>query len=184
MSSRGGKRVLSYEERVLWSTITRSISPLAGRTVENETEDEAPAPAPASPSRVRASVTAATIAPPPKPKAPPLAPLGRRMRQRVARGREAIDARFDLHGLTQAEAHAALSRFLHSAGGRGARLVLIITGKGRRGGEPGVLRRQVPLWLALPEFRDLVIGFEDAHVAHGGEGALYVRLRRQRGEGD
>ena len=59
---------------------------------------------------------------------------------------------------------------------RDARLVLVITGKGR-GGEPGVLRRQVPQWLGLPEFRTLVIGFEDAHVAHGGEGALYVRLR-------
>jgi DNA-nicking Smr family endonuclease len=108
------------------------------------------------------------------------------MRQRVARGREAIDARMDLHGLTQAEAHAALARFLHSASGRGARLVLIITGKGGRSGgsERGVLRRQVPHWLALPEFRDLVIGFEDAHLAHGGEGALYVRLRRRRGAGD
>jgi DNA-nicking Smr family endonuclease len=63
--------------------------------------------------------------------------------------------------------------------------VLVITGKGKRGEgderERGVLRRQVPHWLAQPEFRDLVIGFEDAHVAHGGEGALYVRVRRQRG---
>jgi DNA-nicking Smr family endonuclease len=102
------------------------------------------------------------------------------MRQRVARGREPIDARFDLHGLTQADAHAALSRFLHAASARGARLVLIITGKGTR--SEGVLKRQVPLWLALPEFRDLVIGFEEAHAAHGGEGALYVRLRRRGGD--
>jgi Uncharacterized protein conserved in bacteria len=56
----------------------------------------------------------------------------------------------------------------------------VITGKGR-GGEPGVLRRHVPQWLGLPEFRSLVLGFEDAHVTHGGEGALYVRLRRARG---
>jgi DNA-nicking Smr family endonuclease len=182
MSSRGGKRVLSYDERVLWSMITRSVAPLPGRTIEDEAEHDAP-PAAAPPLRTRATVVAEKIvAPPLKPKAPPLAPLGRRMRQRVVRGREAIDARFDLHGLTQAEAHAALSRFLHSASMRGARLVLIITGKGGRGGEAGVLRRQVPLWLALPEFRDLVIGFEDAHVAHGAEGALYVRLRRQRGD--
>jgi DNA-nicking Smr family endonuclease len=69
-------------------------------------------------------------------------------------------------------------RFLRSAHDRDARLVLVITGKGR-GGEPGVLRRQVPQWLALPEFRGLVSGYEDAHIAHGGEGALYVRLRRQ-----
>lgn len=178
MTSRG-KRVLSYEERVLWSTVTKSIAPLPGRAVEEEEVPPELPPPPPTP-RARAAASAHTTAPQPQtPKTPPLAPLGRRMRQRVARGREPIDARFDLHGLTQAEAHAALSRFLHSASVRGARLVLIITGKGGRGGEAGVLRRQVPLWLALPEFRDLVIGFEDAHAAHGGEGALYVRLRRQ-----
>jgi DNA-nicking Smr family endonuclease len=177
MTSRG-KRVLSYEERVLWSTITRSIAPLPGRAADEEPAAEAPAPS--APPRPRAAAAAHRPAPEPqKPKTPPLAPLGRRLRQRVARGREPIDARFDLHGLTQAQAHAALSRFLHSASARGARMVLIITGKGGRGGEAGVLRRQVPLWLALPEFRDLVIGFEDAHIAHGGEGALYVRLRRR-----
>jgi DNA-nicking Smr family endonuclease len=177
MNSRGGKRVLSYEERVLWTTVTRSVSPLPGRTVEPEESAAVSAP----PSRARPAVAASTTATashqPPVP--PPLAPLDRRTRQRIARGREPIDARFDLHGLTQAEAHAALSRFLHAARGRGARLVLIITGKGRSGGS-GVLRRQVPMWLALPEFRELVIGFEDAHAAHGGEGALYVRLRRKR----
>ena len=102
------------------------------------------------------------------------------MKQRVARGKEAIDARLDLHGLTQAQAHSALLRFLHNANARDARLVLVITGKGR-GSEPGVLRRQVPQWLGLPEFRSLVVGFEDAHIAHGGEGALYVRVRRMRG---
>ena len=61
-------------------------------------------------------------------------------------------------------------------------LVLVITGKGARAaeGERGVLKRQVPHWLGLPEFRALVIGFENAHIAHGGEGALYVRVRRAR----
>jgi DNA-nicking Smr family endonuclease len=64
---------------------------------------------------------------------------------------------------------------------RDARLVLVITGKGGRGaGERGVLKRQVPQWLSLPEFRTLVIGFEEAHITHGGEGALYVRVRRTR----
>ncbi len=105
------------------------------------------------------------------------------MRARVARGKEAIEARLDLHGLTQSEAHAALTRFLRSASARGVRLVLVITGKGRRSdGEGGVLRRQVPHWLRLPEFRTFVIGFEDAHISHGGEGALYVRLRRARSD--
>jgi DNA-nicking Smr family endonuclease len=104
------------------------------------------------------------------------------MKQRVARGKEAIDGRLDLHGLTQSEAHATLLRFLRAASNRGARLVLVITGKGARAsdGERGVLKRQVPHWLALPEFRAFVVGFEDAHVAHGGEGALYVRVRRAR----
>ena len=74
-----------------------------------------------------------------------------------------------------------LLRFLRTARERDARLVLVITGKGR-GGEMGVLRRQVPQWLGLPEFRDLVVGFEDAAITHGGEGALYVRVRRTRGE--
>lgn len=179
MAGRGGRRVLSYEERVLWSAVTRSIAPLPGRAAGSAEEGEMQVPASAAPSRAPAAVTSRMTAPAPPPALPPLAPLGRRMRQRVARGRELIDARFDLHGLTQVEAHAALARFLHAAGARGARLVLIITGKGGRGGGSGVLRRQVPLWLALPEFRDLVIGFEDAHVAHGGEGALYVRLRRR-----
>lgn len=89
----------------------------------------------------------------------------------------------DLHGLTQSEAHAALLRFLRAASSRGARLVLIITGKGgaRAGdGERGVLKRQVPQWLGLPEFRALIVGFEAAHIAHGGEGALYVRVRRDK----
>lgn len=105
------------------------------------------------------------------------------MKQRLARGREEIEGRLDLHGLTQSEAHAALLRFLRAAVARDARLVLVITGKGRREGvgERGVLKRQVPHWLALPEFRGLVVGFEDAHISHGGEGALYVRLRRRRG---
>ena len=183
MASRDGKRrLLSYDERVLWTMVTKSIDPMHGAMPEVE---EAPTPEPPKPVRPR-PVSAAPPAPPPAvKKPPPLTPLGRRARQRVARGREAIDARFDLHGLTQAEAHAALTRFLRSAGERGARLVLIITGKGRGGdSERGVLRRQVPHWLALPDLRELVVGFEEAHLAHGGEGALYVRLRRRRAPGE
>jgi DNA-nicking Smr family endonuclease len=89
----------------------------------------------------------------------------------------------DLHGLTLAEAHDLLARFLRAASAQGARVVLVITGKGGPAGperERGVLRRQVPLWLKAPVLRDLVIGFAAAHGSHGGEGALYVRLRRRR----
>jgi DNA-nicking Smr family endonuclease len=88
--------------------------------------------------------------------------------------------------MTQAQAHTALVRFVRGARADGAKFVLVVTGKGSRSadvaGERGVLRRQVPLWLQLPELRDAVVGFEEAHVAHGGEGALYVRLRKARGE--
>jgi DNA-nicking Smr family endonuclease len=182
MKSGDGKRrrVLSSEERVLWTTVIKSIAPLRESTAPDEDEGARtassvrPTAHTAKPSRNTPVLT--------EKKLPPLAPLGRRMKQRVARGKEKIDGRLDLHGLTQSEAHATLLRFLRTASSRGARLVLIITGKGARAseGQRGVLKRQVPQWLGLPEFRALVIGFEDAHVTHGGEGALYVRIRRKR----
>ena len=180
---RNRRRVLSSEERVLWSTVTRSIAPLREAPLTMQDEKAAEPVVPPAPAK-RASASVAAASPTPS-SPPPLTPLGRRMRARVARGKETIDARLDLHGLTQGEAHAALLRFLRSASARGARLVLVITGKGERSdgeGERGVLRRQVPHWLRLPEFRAFVVGFEQAHISHGGEGALYVRLRRPRGE--
>ena len=108
----------------------------------------------------------------------------RRLKQRLARGTEAIEARVDLHGKTQSEAYAALFSFLRKAQSDSARFVLVITGKGGNaredGSERGVLKRQVPQWLRLPEFRRYVLGFGDAHHRHGGAGALYLRIRRQR----
>jgi DNA-nicking Smr family endonuclease len=101
----------------------------------------------------------------------------------LSRGRKEIDARLDLHGMTQTRAHRTLLSFLQRASSHGLTFVLVITGKGRAVGaesERGVLRRQVPEWLSLPEFRALVVGFEQAHIGHGGEGALYVRVRRGR----
>ena len=84
--------------------------------------------------------------------------------------------------MTQTRAHRALFGFLQRAHHDGLTFVLVITGKGKIGAESerGVLRRQVPQWLGLPEFRSLVVGFEEAHIGHGGEGALYVRVRRAR----
>jgi DNA-nicking Smr family endonuclease len=123
-------------------------------------------------------------APPSRTGPPPLAPLGRRLKQKIGRGSEPIDGRIDLHGMTQASAHSALAHFLRRAQHDGARVVLVITGKGKVGADPhaerGVLKRQVPLWLEGAEFRALVIGFEAAAIGHGGEGALYVRVRRGR----
>jgi DNA-nicking Smr family endonuclease len=130
------------------------------------------------PSPVRPAAAKAT-----KPSPPPLAPLGRRERSQLAKGRKPIDARLDLHGMTQERAHRRLIGFLQGAAADGATFVLVITGKGRASvldGDRGVLRRQVPLWLALPDLRSLVVGFEEAGIGHGGEGALYVRLRRAR----
>jgi DNA-nicking Smr family endonuclease len=180
MKSSDGKRrrVLSAEERVLWTAITKSIAPLWDSDASEEVETaEHIDPQIDIPSAKKARLAELTGNRPP----PPLTTLGRRLRTRVARGKDAIDGRLDLHGLTQSEAHRALLRFLRAAAARDARLVLVITGKGGRGeGERGILKRQVPQWLGLPEFRALIVGFEQAHVAHGGEGALYIRLRRTR----
>lgn len=86
--------------------------------------------------------------------------------------------------MTQAEAHDELVHFIGKACARDWRLVLVITGKGRNagrdGGSIGVLRQQVPHWLSLPDLRTQIVGFEPAHISHGGEGALYVRLRKRR----
>jgi DNA-nicking Smr family endonuclease len=176
------RRKLSDDERALWHHVTRSVSPLRRRTsAAAEPASEAAEPKPKGKSAVRSAPAAARKAPP-APKGPPaLAPLDRREKQRLARGRATIDARLDLHGRTQSEAFDALLHFLRRQQSHGAKFVLVITGKGGRGdGERGVLRRQVPQWLRLPEFRDCVVGFEDAHIGHGGEGALYVRVRRAR----
>ncbi len=182
MSGRDGerRRSLTRAERDLWNVVTKKIEPLRARRSDSAGDQ----PEPKAKSITAPKQRASKVVEPARPASPPLESLGRRMKQRVVRGREAIDARLDLHGMTQSEAHAALLHFLRNASTRQKKLVLVVTGKGARGGnerERGVLRRQVPHWLALPEFRAFVIGFETAHVAHGGEGALYVRVRRVRG---
>lgn len=172
------RRRLSDDERALWRGVTRSIAPLRKLPVTEPEGEAATAEPKARPRSKPAPIS--VVARAAKPAAPPPAPLGRRARKQIARGRRSIDARFDLHGMTQAEAHDALLGFLRIAQARGARLVLVITGKGGRGdvGGRGVLKRMVPLWLALPEFRALATGFEAAGIGHGGEGALYVSLRK------
>jgi DNA-nicking Smr family endonuclease len=179
------KRALSEEERALWEGVAKEIKPLRKKSRAGTTE------AASAEVETTAAAKGAVAANPPqsakipratKPIVPPLAPLGRRERAQLSRGRKDIDARLDLHGMTQTRAHRALFSFLQRAHGEGLTFVLVITGKGRAGADPerGVLRRQVPQWLALPEFRALVVGFEEAHVGHGGEGALYVRIRRSK----
>ena len=179
------KRALSEEERALWERVAKEIKPLRRKPRSAKTEAasaEAETTAAAKPETPPKSLPPAKIPRATKPIAPPLAPLGRRERAQLSRGRKEIDARLDLHGMTQTRAHRALFGFLQRAHRDGLTFVLVITGKGRAGAGPerGVLRRQVPQWLGLPEFRSLVVGFEEAHIGHGGEGALYVRIRRSK----
>jgi DNA-nicking Smr family endonuclease len=192
------RRHLTDEERALWTGFARSIKPLDHAQEPPALETAAAEPVASKPAAAKLAAAKSAAAKPAatKPaarndlpraeKSPPLAPLGRRLRRRVARGREPIDDRIDLHGHTQTKAHAALLRFLRGAQASGAKVVLVVTGKGTGRGdrdaaaERGVLKRQVPMWLAQAEFRPFVLGFEDAHIGHGGEGALYVRLRRGR----
>jgi DNA-nicking Smr family endonuclease len=179
------KRHLSEEERALWESVAQQTKPLRKKPraakVEAASQDTegrvatkpAALPGPLHPANLPRVI---------KPAAPPLAPLGRRERSQLSRGRKDIEARLDLHGMTQTRAHRALSGFLQRAHLEGLTFVLVITGKGKVGAESerGVLRRQVPQWLSQPEFRALVVGFEEAHIGHGGEGALYVRVRRSK----
>lgn len=181
------RSLLSEEDRALWESVARQIKPLRRKPRLTAIEPDASADAAdvaAKPRKLKPVPIVATPKPATQPPAPPkLVTLGRRERSQIGRGRKEIDARIDLHGMTQARAHRALHDFLHRAHRDGLALVLVITGKGKATGpesERGILRRQVPLWLALPEFRTLVVGFDAAHIGHGGEGALYVRVRRAR----
>ncbi len=177
-------RALTPDEEHLWSLVARTVRPLRhgkkpmsdarrGTGVRHGARSAADTAGAAEP-RVAASPRLALTA-------PGLSPVLRKEKQKLAKGRTSVDARIDLHGMTQAEAYGALRRLLHRSQANGAKFVLVITGKGlpnasRR--ERGVLRRHVPMWLALPEFRRYVLGFDVADAGHGGEGALYVRLRK------
>lgn len=173
-------RTLSAEERRLWAEIARLVRPLRSSGAAATILEPAKPPAPHSPPPVPPVPGAPEARRAPQ-DPPPLAPLDRKMLRALGRGRIGVDASLDLHGLTQAAAHLRLAGFLRSAQASGHRLVLVVTGRGSlgQGGERGVLRRNVPHWLRLPEFRSVVSGFEEAGPRQGGEGALYVRLRRR-----
>jgi DNA-nicking Smr family endonuclease len=184
------RRGLRPDEQALWEHVARSVNPLRPKmpvvVPEALPAPVMPEPEPAPPpARKPASAPAYRPTPPAPPPITPLAPLEPKLRRRLGRGAE-VDARLDLHGLTQAAAHGRLIGFLRGAQQSGHALVLVITGKGDgmhvlagEGGR-GVLRRLVPQWLAAPELRGVVLGFETAARGHGGEGALYVRVRRAR----
>jgi DNA-nicking Smr family endonuclease len=180
------RRALSEEERALWEAVAKSTKPLKKKQRPAKPALVAPAVVIAAATPIDAPpkprIAAPAVVKRPRPEPPPLALLGRRERTQLARGKKDIEARLDLHGMTQARAHRALLSFLQRASDDGLTFVLVITGKGRTTGpesERGVLRRQVPEWLGLAEFRAHVVGFEEAHIGHGGGGALYVRVRRR-----
>jgi DNA-nicking Smr family endonuclease len=152
----------------LWRQAMRDVAPLPGRP--------AAMPAPALP------LPAPAEAPPPVARATPDpgAGIDRATAEKLKRGRHPIAARLDLHGLTQAEAHRALSRFVAEARDAGQRCILVITGRGLTPSGPGVLKSAVPRWLAEPELRRHILMTAPAQPKDGGAGALYVLLRRRR----
>ena len=170
----------STDELALWQHAMRDAEPLQGRAIA--------APVPLEPSRA----TPTPASPPPEPARPvvPTRPpaftpqatphgIDRRTLQRLKRGLVSIDARLDLHGMTQDEAHRHLTLFLAHHQRQGARCILVITGIGERT-TGGTLRRMTPRWLAEPANAARVIAHSPAQKRHGGEGALYVLLRRLR----
>ena len=177
-------RRLSDDEIDLWLLVAENVVRRAGSSVPERIR----VPAPPKPETTAVTATApVAIKQPLVPKQPPLAPLERRLKQKLSRGRMTADAAIDLHGFRQTEAYNALHHFLLRSQRQGATVVIVVTGKGGKpgsfldvgGGEVGVLRRAVPLWLNMPDFRPMVLGFEEAARQHGGSGALYVRLRRR-----
>ena len=185
-----GKRDTDTElesDAELWARVARSARPLhKGKTGSNSEMSK--------PRAKRAAKEAAPAAKPvarPQPKPAPTVrgeTLDRQTARRLERGAVAVEARLDLHGMRQKEAHVALRRFLKSAQGKGYRHVLVITGKGadpdaRRSfyeSERGVLRTSVPHWLSSPDLAHVVLSYAEAPRRLGGEGALYVRLRKPR----
>jgi DNA-nicking Smr family endonuclease len=180
---------LSPEEKLLWAEAMRDAKtlPPGKRPAAKKTPD---APAAASvPRRQRPPAQPATVQPPAKrvtPK-PPLTSgavvdVDRRTAERLKRGQMPVEATLDLHGHTRAEAHGELNAFLDQSHAAGRRCVLIVTGKGARQTGGGVLRAEVPKWLNEAPNRARILAFAGARPQHGGGGALYVLLRRRRGE--
>ena len=184
------KKALSQDDRRLWQLVAESTEPLpeAARNLNSEfsalmesTASAAPALPPqfGSPPKPAKALKGPLVQPdPPKPALRPHHPIEKTTLKKLQRGRQSVDGRLDLHGMTQDRARAELLHFLQHSISRGRRIVLVITGKGAVG--QGVLKRRVPDWLATAPFAALVNGFEPAAPRHGGEGALYIRLRRNR----
>jgi DNA-nicking Smr family endonuclease len=171
-NSRRFARRLSQAEAELWMRATADVRPARARPKKlSPPAPSAEAVAPSAPSVIGDR--------PPAPKPPPRPiDIDARTFTKIKRGRLEVDAKLDLHGMRQAEAQRSLTGFLRRCQANGARIAIIVTGKGLTRDEGGVLRRVVPMWLEAPNLRDVVVGFGEAARHHGGEGALYVRIRR------
>ncbi|MGY5780188.1 Smr/MutS family protein [Rhizobium sp. LEGMi135b] len=184
------ERKLSAEDRILWGKVAKSTRPMPGRMPDIEAFEAALQAEAESEERSRAAKTKPVPISTETQDAPATAkqpagrhhPLERPVKRKIAKGHLALEARIDLHGLIQSEAHGMLLDFLLRAHSRGLRHVLVITGKGSSMGSEGALKRAVPLWFSKPEFRFLISSYETAAQHHGGEGALYIRLSRLKGE--
>lgn len=170
------KRPLKPDDVKIWGVVAATVHPLPGReTPKAAATDKTRIPTTeAIPARV--PVAARPHPQPPRPRTA-LDPIEPGRKHRIAKAREEIGARLDLHGMDQDRARSALERFLARAWDEGFRAVLVITGKGVQG--DGVLRRRAPEWLAAPHLAHMVAGISEAHRRHGGEGALYVALKRK-----
>ncbi len=195
--SGGGRRTITADEADLWQELTRSLDPLKAkpRVGSAPAPDAAVAAGKSAPAQTKDKPQRAAPPPAVKPKAAPkpptpLADFDRRKARQIASGKVEVDARIDLHGARQRDAHARLRAFLLGAHAKGHKTVLVITGKGGEA-EPadslgallgerqrGVLRRSVPHWLEEPDLRAIVLSYTQAGIRHGGAGALYVRLRK------
>ena len=163
------KRPLKPEDQKIWAMVTATVHPLPGRrTPKKAMPQTLDAPARIEPKRAEAAKQRLREV---------LEGIEPNRRHRIAREREEIGARIDLHGLTQDRARAALEAFLARAFDDGWRAVLVITGKGVQG--DGILRKAVPGWLAAAHLAHIVAGLSEAARHHGGEGALYVALKRK-----
>ena len=174
---------LSPEDRRIWARVAGSVTPArpkkSARVVPCAAVPDPPAaPRPRGPVTPRAApppyVPAVSVAGRPRGPAEQLEP---RRQRRLSRERDPIEAKIDLHGYGRFQAQDALTAFLIGAQARRHRAVLVVTGQGRRGGT-GVIRASVHEWLHAPILRGVVSGFAPAARHHGGDGALYVTLRR------
>ncbi|MCB1475357.1 MAG: Smr/MutS family protein [Rhodobiaceae bacterium] len=180
---RGGRDRPGKDDAELWDAVTREVTPLRRRErqaiVAPQEKPDTDTPAPAKKKKVASALPAYRPVPP----SPRVVGPGRiepRLLRKMSKADGDIDAVIDLHGMRQDAAHMALDRFIKEGAARGFRLVMVITGKGRSSSEGmGILRQQVPKWLAAPSLAPLVVATAPAHRHRGGEGAIYVQLRRR-----